>query len=302
MKVAYQNFWKYYREIKGRTGRREFWLTQLVHLIVLAVLGSIGLAFLIVDRFSVLPGLLTVLSMTFFLVALSYLLISLLPNISLILRRLNSVGLPKLLALLLLAPAFGQIALIIFMCLPEKLPSEERDLSPVVEEKGKVDLKMAFQDFFKGYFDFSGRTTRAGFWWMELMLTALAMIFAGFYGTAYFYAFLIHSPSLGLSSLLALLSFVGLFLILPVLSMQVRRLRDAGLANKWIILIYALITLSVILRRSLAYVAVISYGRHSYPAMDQILALLVVVLAVTIFIISLTPTDGLHEEDQAEEV
>lgn len=46
-----------------------------------------------------------------------------------------------------------------------------------IEEKGKVTFGQAFKDYFRGYVDFKGRTTRAGYWWMTLVLSILALIF-----------------------------------------------------------------------------------------------------------------------------
>ena len=36
----------------------------------------------------------------------------------------------------------------------------------IQEVPGKVTIKTAFRDYFKGYFDFMGRSTRAGYWWV----------------------------------------------------------------------------------------------------------------------------------------
>ncbi|ALS00929.1 hypothetical protein ATZ33_05965 [Enterococcus silesiacus] len=42
--------------------------------------------------------------------------------------------------------------------------------------QGQVTFGKAIGDFFKGYFDFKGRTTRAGYWWVTLILTILTVI------------------------------------------------------------------------------------------------------------------------------
>ncbi|GBG96207.1 DUF805 domain-containing protein [Lactococcus termiticola] len=299
MKAVYQTFWKNYREINGRASRRDFWLTQLVHLLVLVGLALLALIFKLLDSFSVLPSFWTALRLTSLLLLASYLLISLLPNLSLMIRRLNAVGLPKLLVLLMLAPVVGQIVLIIFLCLPDQRERLLLGLSPVVEESEKTGPKQALMDYFRGYFDFTGRTSRAGFWWMALFLVILGLILTGIYGTGWLLSAVLHLegpapilfvPVVGLSVLLAVA------LVIPTLAMQVRRLRDAGLAGKWTILIYGGILLSLLLSRSLAYVSLISYGRNSYAMLEQLLFLLALVLMLAIFVFSLTPKDGLLEE------
>lgn len=45
-----------------------------------------------------------------------------------------------------------------------------------IEEKGKVTFGQAFKDYFRGYVDFKGRTTRAGYWWMTLVLSIFGYI------------------------------------------------------------------------------------------------------------------------------
>lgn len=42
-----------------------------------------------------------------------------------------------------------------------------------VQENGKVRFTTAMKDYFRGYVDFTGRTTRAGFWWVMLMYSVI---------------------------------------------------------------------------------------------------------------------------------
>lgn len=46
-----------------------------------------------------------------------------------------------------------------------------------IEERGFVSFKKAWTDFFKGYVDFKGRTTRSGYWWVQLGMIIFGIIF-----------------------------------------------------------------------------------------------------------------------------
>ena len=85
----------------------------------------------------------------------------------------------------------------------------------------------AYKNFFKGYVDFAGRSTRSDYWWIWLgnMIIYTPFFFA--YGNA------ISNPrnesaliSLGGTAIIYMV--IGLALLLPGLALTVRRLRDAG--------------------------------------------------------------------------
>ena len=85
----------------------------------------------------------------------------------------------------------------------------------------------AYKNFFKGYVDFAGRSTRSDYWWVWLGNIILYIPFFLTYGNA-----LANSRNEGaLISLgfIAIIYFIfGLALFLPSLALMVRRLRDAG--------------------------------------------------------------------------
>ena len=85
----------------------------------------------------------------------------------------------------------------------------------------------AYKNFFKGYVDFAGRSTRSDYWWVWLGNIILYIPFFLTYGNA-----LANSRNEGaLISLgfIAIIYFIfGLALLLPSLALMVRRLRDAG--------------------------------------------------------------------------
>ena len=85
----------------------------------------------------------------------------------------------------------------------------------------------AYKNFFKGYADFTGRSTRSEFWWV--WLTNILLLIPLY--SAYFNAIFSEGSEgafLALGGLAIVYMIFGLALILPMLALTVRRLRDAG--------------------------------------------------------------------------
>ena len=85
----------------------------------------------------------------------------------------------------------------------------------------------AIKNFFKGYVDFSGRSTRPDYWWIWLANIILSIPFSMAYGGA-----MANPDSEAAIMTLGLFVFIyiifGLAVLLPGLALTVRRLRDAG--------------------------------------------------------------------------
>ena len=85
----------------------------------------------------------------------------------------------------------------------------------------------AYKNFFKGYVDFAGRSTRSDYWWIWLGNMILYIPFFFAYGNA------ISNPRnesalIALGGTAIIYMVIGLALLLPSLALMVRRLRDAG--------------------------------------------------------------------------
>lgn len=85
----------------------------------------------------------------------------------------------------------------------------------------------AYKNFFKGYVDFTGRSTRSEYWWIWLTNMILLVPFY----SAYFKV--LANPRneaalMALGGIAIIYMIFGLSLILPMLALTVRRLRDAG--------------------------------------------------------------------------
>ena len=101
----------------------------------------------------------------------------------------------------------------------------------------------AYKNFFKGFLDFSGRSTRSDFWWVWLMNN----IFCIPLYIIYFEMILNTGKEIDPISGVAFLSlYIILFMVLfiPSLALKVRRLRDAGL--HWAFIFFELIPLLAI--------------------------------------------------------
>ena len=86
----------------------------------------------------------------------------------------------------------------------------------------------AYKNFFKGYADFTGRSTRSEFWWVWLMNSILFL-------PLYIFCFQMAlndteetDPILGVA-IISVYMILAIVLFTPSLAVKVRRLRDAGL-------------------------------------------------------------------------
>ncbi|MGL9915216.1 hypothetical protein IGI95_002650 [Enterococcus sp. DIV0784] len=124
-------------------------------------------------------------------------------------------------------------------------------MGKINEVPGKVSFGRAFKDFFIGYIDFKGRTTRAGYWWMTLILTILSFI------PIIFFVYLAIGSAMSISGganesdvftsilgsfiiPLMILVIAWLALFLPSLAMAVRRYRDAGLRGRGFLVLWVI--------------------------------------------------------------
>ena len=105
----------------------------------------------------------------------------------------------------------------------------------------------AYKNFFKGYAEFTGRSTRPDFWWVWLGNFILSIPFWIIYFYILYLSTAIDSVSDSASE--AVFMFFGLIVIIyavfylailvPTIALSVRRLRDAGLHWAFIFLRFA---------------------------------------------------------------
>lgn len=111
---AYKDFFRNYFNWKGRTGRRGFWLVVLINAVILFLLQQadrfIAVNFLgfTIQEINELKG---IYPLTFI-----FSLLTLIPGITLAIRRLHDINKAGWWALLAFVPVLGNIILIIFAC------------------------------------------------------------------------------------------------------------------------------------------------------------------------------------------
>ena len=95
----------------------------------------------------------------------------------------------------------------------------------------------AYKNFFKGYADFTGRSTRSDFWWVWLMNSILFLPLYIFYFQMALKDSRETDPILGVA-IISLYMILGIVFFTPSLAVKVRRLRDAGLHWAFIFLYF----------------------------------------------------------------
>ncbi|UQS84876.1 DUF805 domain-containing protein [Apilactobacillus apisilvae] len=104
-----------------------------------------------------------------------------------------------------------------------------------------VGMFEAYKLFFKNYVKFTGKSTRAEYWWVQLMnfLISLLLEIIGFALLIAFFASKTHS---GMSlifygfAVIMLVGLYGLSTLIPSISLLFRRYRDAGVSPWWLLL------------------------------------------------------------------
>ena len=85
----------------------------------------------------------------------------------------------------------------------------------------------AYKNFFKGYADFTGRSTRSDFWWVWLMNSILFLPLYIFYFQMALKDSRETDPILGVA-IISVYMILAIVFFTPSLAVKVRRLRDGG--------------------------------------------------------------------------
>lgn len=114
-----------------------------------------------------------------------------------------------------------------------RAPRVSRPVSITPANNSMIGFGTAITNFWNKYFDFTGRATRAEFWFGLLFVFVINWLFAMFVG--------------GMVT-----KVVGVVLFIPMMSLAIRRFRDAGV-SVWLYIIPTLLIYVIPLVRGVAW-------------------------------------------------
>lgn len=171
-----------------------------------------------------------------------------------------------------------------------------------------VSFSEAVARYFGQYATFTGRATRAEFWWVQLfnfiisfVLYLLPLIYLLASGMS-FLSLATGTPML-LKVSQVILSLYGLATLIPSLALTVRRLHDISRSGYWLIAFYVLYFAAFIIIISGAMMTALLPGRNMF-AMVFIAAIMLIGLCIWWLVWMCTPSDPDNEygpDPEAEE-
>ncbi|WP_347962567.1 DUF805 domain-containing protein [Lactococcus formosensis] len=304
-KQSYQKFWLGYISFKERTSRKDYWLAMLGHILVTVILLVFATLFHLLSS-DVLPDLWSVFSYFFIALWVCYGFIAFCPFLAMAVRRLRDVGLPWELIFVLLAPFGGFFAILILNALPAAQAAADLPefLVPTygqarIEENGQENFLQAIKNYFLGYISFRGRTSRLSFWFVQLIFALVfAVLGVMFVGIHFFENVLFGGAFIATWMMLTFLFLVGVGFLMPTLALFTRRLRDAGLSNYGIGLIF-FVALSLFLFSNISHaVDAASFGIHDFTLFNYLLFLADFVFAIILLFVLVQDKDQLLQEEK----
>lgn len=173
--------------------------------------------------------------------------------------------------------------------------------------QGEVTFGRAIGDFFKGYFDFKGRTTRAGYWWVVLVLSILIL-----FGSIFFLPLIVFWSSQSDSGTsifvyLIITLIVFLALLIPSFTLAIRRYRDAGLRGRGFLVLWIL-SMAANYTNIEQTIQNISVGSmlndsgyiQSVQSGSAIITFLSYLIGLLFFVLTVLPTDTLTTKSKNE--
>lgn len=301
---SYHKFWLGYTSFRERTTRSDFWFALLVHAVIFVILGALSGIFASLSN-PVLPDFMTALSWLFKEFLFVYFLATILPFLSLMIRRLRDIAMPWALIFLNFLPIGGTIALLIICTLKAAAANSAiKEFSyeltaPKINETGKVRFSQAMKHYFSGYVAFRGRTSRASFWWTQLIFGGATLIMVFLLWLSNYFDELIFQQDFITSAIMEVLLVLYLLgILLPQITIRFRRLRDVGLTTFSTIILFIVtascLSFAFLLRRADS----MSYGIHDFSLANQLLFLLGMILVLTFICLELMAADELTKEKE----
>ena len=157
----------------------------------------------------------------------------------------------------------------------------------------------AIKNYFLGYVSFRGRTSRLSFWFVQLIFALVfAVLGVMFVGIHFFENILFGGAFIATWMMLALLFLIAVGFLLPTLALFTRRLRDTGLSNYGIGLIF-FVALSLFLLSNISHaVDAVSFGIHDFSLLNYLLFLADFVFIITLLFVLLQDKDQLLQKEK----
>ncbi len=118
---AYKKFFKNYANFKSRSSRADYWLATAANAVVTAVIALLSLPATVAYSLGYDEGVIvTALSLLMILscfISVIYALVTIVPSISLTIRRLHDTGKSALWLLVMIFPLAGSVLFLVFMLL-----------------------------------------------------------------------------------------------------------------------------------------------------------------------------------------
>ena len=159
-----------------------------------------------------------------------------------------------------------------------------------------VSFSQAIANFFGKYATFSGRSTRAEYWWVQLFNLIIYVVIYGL-PVCYLlatgsssYELLFNQPML-LSAAGVILIIYGLAILIPGIALTVRRLHDIGRSGWWylgfvlaIYAVYGLMFMSV-------FQAALGHGTRGFSGITIVAATILMLVVMVVWLVWLcTPS------------
>lgn len=146
----------------------------------------------------------------------------------------------------------------------------------------EVTFKQAWKNFWRGYFDFKGFSTRTDFWWGLLDYVISLLTFNIINGIVIMIATMtLGTEKIVITSLFIMASIIKFMLLIPLLALAARRFRDIGIKNS--IILFLIISYAVL---------------HFAAIISQIATVILFILAIVIAIYCNMPTGKFNKANE----
>ncbi|WP_225047964.1 DUF805 domain-containing protein [Lacticaseibacillus kribbianus] len=178
-------------------------------------------------------------------------------------------------------------------------------MKQIQEVPGQVTIGRAYADFFKGLIEFRGRSTRAGYWWVQLLAYIVNFVVMMVMSVSLVTQALTKygdnvdkATQVATSQLTPVVLILSLITMVVELSLVTRRNRDVGITGRGTAVLLA-IQYVMVLPSWIAMAQKLLGGTPLAVTSNGVTAFLTLALAIFQFVLKLLPTDSLTTRSNA---